>query len=484
VRSLRDWFTRRAMVVALVVLFLATVTVALIAAVEDRDNWTLSDWANLLISLALSLYFLLLAQYLNRNAQNRAEAVADADLLTSLGRLAMNSARSLDSAAGPALRVAADSMAAIEHYDAAPEATRRQLARAVEDAYIDLAFSTIARADSLARSVWMRLCEGTASLIKALDHLAYDPTGRELNRDLVDACSHICFVEALGRAIHDYSGAPLDRVDSVPLDVWDPSRLPESVGRSHRITQLGTTTYRLDRFKTLYRHELTVKHNWDILHDSPDLLTCAVELVDVAKTADWLAPWYVHPEEDKPVNVLRGDLNERAKHDELHVTAETPRWPKALQHGRLPGGMRTAGIESLCRLLESQGSPTICVLAYDIVVETGVTMRVVLDGNHRLAAARKVSLGPASEPAQNARRFRVLAFVLRETEAVLHASANGGPSPLDRWTNDMDFKHPDGEPVGPYRGFTPDLSLLRGSWLPEQQPRPDDVVYLRNVPRL
>lgn len=153
--------------------------------------------------------------------------------------------------------------------------------------------------------------------------------------------------------------------------------------------------------------------------------------------------------------MVGGELNERARYDALQVEESTPRWPSALRHVNLPEGLRSTGIDNFCRLLVTQQSPTVCVLVYELCTDVprGTTMRLVLDGNHRLAAARRLWLGDSSCSVEwpNPRRFRVLTFLIRERQAV------DVPTHTDTQA----------ESSYGWRGFTPDIGLIRGTWRPD-----------------
>lgn len=444
---------------ALILFFVAAIATAVIAWRVDADNWTVTDTANLVISLLLGVYFFRLAQHVNRKAEARADAVANADLITSTGVLAMNSARSLSGSEPAALRVAADARAALQHYLSAEDTIQKALRASVVSAYNDLAFSTFLRADSLARSVWARLCEGTANVVAETDELAFTPAGNVKDKELMDVSDHVGFVEMLGRALRQNAGLDLPAKGRISLStVWDTTTLPHSRRpQASRSTHMETI-YRLDRFEMLYQDELTVLHDWPTLQENADRLHCEIELVDSAAADEWLAPWFVGQGTDGeagPVNVLGCDLEERAQYDSLRIRTSTPRWPKALEHGKLPKGMRTKSIENLCRVLEAQPSPTICVLVYELSIneQTGETKRLVLDGNHRLAAARHLSLtrSPWWRSRRPSRQFKILTFLIQERQ------------PVD------DVVPANGEKNHPYewKGFTPDIGLVRETWRPD-----------------
>lgn len=444
-------FGTRAAMVAIASL-LSAALVAGATSQLDSQNWSLTDWGNLLIAIILGLYFLFLAQHLNRDAERRATDLANAALITTTGLLAMSSARSVLGSESSALRVAADARAALQHYRGGEDKTREGLEESVVRAYNDLAFSTFLHADALSRSVWDRLREGATSVVKETNKLTLTEEASSRATHLRSLADHVAFVEQLGVAMHKHAGLDLAVHPHFELpEVWKPV---ETLARGRAIPKRRSakdeTKYRLDRLETLYRTELTVMHDWKLLHKHAGHVLCSVELVDAENTGHWLAPWFVGRRTDGtlgPVNVFGQDLDERARYDKLTVTESTPLWPDALAHGSLPDGMRTTGITNLSEVLLKQPSPTICVLAYDFITD-GRTQRLVLDGNHRLAAARRLTTAKITNKGKH-RRYRVLTFVIREIFPVDGLTKNEGAEGSSTW-----------------RGFTPDIGLIRGSWSP------------------
>lgn len=460
--GMRQSFKARLMGLWIIAFIIITSLAAFIASQKDPENWTLAAWVNFGISILLGFTFLFLSQHVNYKAQKRAEAVANSGLLTSTGVLAMNSVRSLLGSEPSALRVAADARAALQYYPAATDTknVKKALLDSVIDAYIDLAFSTFLHSGNLARSVWTRLCEGTAAVVKEANELAFTKSDGLKDRELACVADHVGFVELLGRALRKDAEKDLDFPGTRRLTVvWDRTKLPYST--RPRETRLGSeeTVYRLNRFATLYKHELTVMHDWEMLRNNAEKISCEVDLVNVAATDEWLAPWYIEQGTDpqpKPISVLGGNLNERARYDSPKADRSTPRWPNPLAHGRMPEGMRSTSIDNLCRLLMTQPSSIICVLAYELCIDmkSGKTMRLILDGNHRLAAARRISLERDSFPESHSpsQQFKVLTFLISEQK------------PVDDWSTTGDQKY---EPAR-WRGFTPDIGLIRGTWRPSR----------------
>jgi hypothetical protein len=283
--------------------------------------------------------------------------------------------------------------------------------------------------------------------------------------ELRGLAAHVRFVRRIGQAVRVPAAARSARLPDGyrRLDEiwWDRDEFAETE------VELGPKE-RLERLRCLYNRELTVLKKWEVLLDSAEHLACSAELVeDLTLVDDWLAPWYVVPETDvsrdstagaatlRPVNVLGEDLTEAAAADQLIDRGTFPVYPDPLRHGHLPKGLRTVAIQTLCELLGRQSPVTVCVLAYDAVSPDGKTLRLVLDGNHRLAAARRI-FADWRRPATDAQHppVRVLVFAISELVKV------------DTRVQDADVK-PGQRKFLPWWGFTPDITLLHGTAYPQ-----------------
>jgi len=434
----------------------------------EPHEWHWDDWAAVATSVWLSLLFFGLAFFVNRRAASRAEAMANAELITSTGSLAMSSARSFAGHDQQALRIAADARAALQHYPHAAAAEQHALIRTIEDSYSDLAFGTFARADGLPRSVWDGLCAGAQTLAAEAAALAgpMRKKGRSQQLELKGLAAHVRFVQRIGDAVRVPAAARDARLAAGfrPLDTiwWDKNE------SSAEEVELNSTE-RLERLRCLYNRELTVLKKWEVLLEQPDLLDCSAILVeDLRLTDGWLAPWYVLPVQDgtsclsteaatlRQVNVLQENLTESRAADQLFDRGTFPCYPDALRHGHLPEGLRAAAIQNLCELLVRQSPVTVCVLTYEATRPDGSIARMVLDGNHRLAAARRLFLdwhGPATGITPSP--VRVLAFTISEQQ------------PVDTRVAQADVLKSQ-EKFLPWRGFTPDVTLLHGHDYPEK----------------
>ena len=423
---------------------------------RDPGQWGWDDWGALANSIWLGFLFFGLATWVGRGSERRATAVADAELITSMGSLAMSSARSFAGHDQQALRIAADARAALQQYPQASEAQQKQLVETIENSYSDLAFGTFSRADALPRSVWDQLCQGAEAVQQEADRLV-----RELRSwtnwrgkhtedrctELAGMAAHVRFVQRIGVEIR---AAHLVRGVRELAGIWTEPADPQP--------RVLSSTEQLHRLACLYRRELTVVKQWRVLDAHSERLSCRAILVDdLGQIGDWAAPWYVtwDPDGDRfrPVNVLGGELEEAASQDRIaEDDGRLPLYPEPLRHGQLPEGMRTRAIANLCELLRRQRPVTVCVLGYDLRNGDGGVTRVVLDGNHRLAAAlRIVEEDPPGATADTTPPLRVLTFLIREEGAPVD----------DETSNEEQF--PD---WAPWRGFTPDIGLIRGTWKP------------------
>ncbi|WP_130504316.1 hypothetical protein [Blastococcus saxobsidens] len=454
--------------------------VALYARYRDADQWLWDDWAALIISMLLGLLFFVLAHVLGRDGERRARAVADAELMTTIGALHMSSARSFAGSDRHALRIAADARAALQHYPNASADEQSALLRTIEDAFSDLAFGTFARADALPRSVWNQLAAGAEGVVAEARQVAAGLGRRAESQggDLSRLADNVTFALSIGRQVREQHRPPLPPGRPQVLRcVWDgvppaPETRPDGVespeqqaartaaaekGAADADRQGEALLVRRERLSCLYRRELTVKKDWRVVFDAGDAIACRVVLSDLSGTDHWLAPWYVSdmPPPLHPVNVLFDDLDEAAHHDPVVDRPGLPRFPELLRHGGLPAGMRRRAIANLRDLLRQQEIATVCVLVYDVVTAGGRTQRLVLDGNHRLAAARALAEERRTGWRRRRRKdaatdVRVLAFVMSERR------------PVDAPASDLEGRFPD------WRGFTPDVGLARGTWLPDR----------------
>jgi hypothetical protein len=302
---------------------------------------------------------------------------------------------------------------------------------------------------------------------------------------------NIAFALSVGRQVRSQHGPHLDPGEPrVLLCTWDGATTNHTdvlVDRSeagkettlaeaaHKDREAEVLPVRKERLSCLYRRELTIKKDWSVVLKAGEAIACRVVLSDLADTDDWYAPWYVFddPPPLHPVNVLFDELQEAAAEDAISDQPGLDRFPQPIRHGRLPRGMRTRAITNLRDLLRRQEIATVCVLVYDVRTESGQVKRLVLDGNHRLAAARALAQERAQEGRRGWRRgrrqdavtdVRVLAFVMSEPDCE--------PEKWKMLKERVDVRTSDPEGSFPdWRGFSPDIGLVRGTWTPERYQR-------------
>ncbi|BAL86460.1 hypothetical protein AMIS_12400 [Actinoplanes missouriensis 431] len=401
-------------------------------------SWHWGDWMAQTTQVVTGLIFFGLAMLVGRRGERRAEALANSELITSMGALSMSSARSFAGHDAQALRIAADARAALQHYSRASRAEQSKLVAKITDSYSDLTFGTFARAHALPRSVWTGLKDGAADLVDDARTLAdgYGARATVRRTELQSMIHHITFAVSVGQAI---------------------IRQSQLTGtQSRQLTKIASndtnTLDRLNRLRMLYRRELTVIADWNVLLRAHQHIVCSVYIHDPTATSDWLTPWYLEYSNDRatltPVNVRNDKLAEPARHDRIDYSPGIPVYPQPVMHGSIPQGLRTKGIENQVRLLRKAVVPTVCVLTYELICGDGRSRRLVLDGNHRLAAAHHIAKSDPSSPT------RILEFRITENEVIdteCHRTFHADTSS----DKDSDWE---------WKGFTPDVGTIRAAF--------------------
>ncbi|GGS58215.1 hypothetical protein GCM10010156_16050 [Planobispora rosea] len=403
----------------------------------EPSQWHWNDWINQFTQISTGVIFFGLAWFLGRKSEQRSEAMANAELITSMGALSTSSARAYAGSDAQALRIAADARAALQHYPRAQYTEQSRLIAKVVDSYSDLIFGTFSRADGLPRSIWDGLIGGAYDVIADAELLAGSLRRDLQKRQLIDMVEHIKFAIEIGQEVRKFDEvlAPDQSYRPRALEgVWEGRHVKDSESLS-----------RISRLELLYRRELTVVHNWSILKKRAGKLKCSAVLHDVTDTGDWFSPWFVRRPGNgllEPVNVV-GDLlgNEIARFDQICDAPEIPVYPSPLRHSEIPSGMRETTIASHCKILEDTATRTICVLTYEVKCADRVSRRIVLDGNHRLAAARRLA---AASPETSRQPMRVLEFLIEEHERIEEKMPP--PDKFKGWA---------------WNGFTPDVHVLR-----------------------
>lgn len=405
--------------VAVAVLGLGVPMAACVALELTDAGWGAAEWVALVAGLWTTFWFFVVALVLNASGERRAAALANAAVDLTVGALAVAGSRTFAGDDDQALRIPHDALAALAHYEAAGGKQRKALLDATQAALADVVFATVARADTLPRTMWDRLGAGAKALRSRLLVVMKDEVddGRREQLRRTRELAGLCVELGTALRTRHWSLAGGGRLDLETV-------LEDAIGDP---TNAGTVG-QLALIESLYRNELAVVKKWEVLQRAPTSLHLSVTLEDVSNAAGWFTPWYVEREgitgELSAVNVCGKELDEAAGRDRLPEGSELPAWPTPLRHGEVPAEMRTAAIERARKLLNEQDPVTVCVLLYELA--TGE--RLVLDGNHRLAGALKLSGERGRDPADRC-PVRVLAFRLSEREPITTVCENRDERP-------------------------------------------------------
>ncbi|MBL8929926.1 MAG: hypothetical protein JNL54_07380 [Kineosporiaceae bacterium] len=411
---------------------------AALAITREPEEWHWNDWVAQITQVVTGLIFFGFAWFLGRSSEQRAEALANAELITSMGALAMSSARSHAGQDSQALRIGADARAALQHYPRAERDEQSKLIEKIVDSYSDLVFGTFSRAAGLPRSIRDGLRDSAEDLVDDAERLVsgYASKRPERRSELQQMARHVQFAVNVGAEVRRSVAVPVAVNHSRSLDdLW-----AHAGGRDHSLRE------RLDTLRLLYRRELTVLHDWSVLLNAREGVLCDAAIHHVESTAGWLAPWYLARAGDgslMPVSVTGGMLgDEPARLDRIPPSSDLPLHPRPMVHGALPEGVRSASIEAHVKLLRAASPVTVCVLTYELRCDDGQQRRIVLDGNHRLAAAWRIAR--AADDKVEKLPITVLEFRLGETRPLRDRVLRG--------------------PQGEWEGFTPDVAMIRSAW--------------------
>lgn len=386
------------------------VAVALAAQAAEPKQWHWDDWAAVAIAALLGTFFLLLTGLLQRRHSALSKALADAALQDKIGHIANSSIKTVSGDDEWSLHVARDAVAAMPLFNLATEAERRRLLVTVQDAYGALTLNTFIRGATLPIPVRQRLADDGQALIASLRTAAEDHRNRPLRDDLNDTGDYLTTCLGILEHLHR---------PTTPAPVL-----------SHHWLQ------------TVYRNDLLVYAEWDA--DHIDALTVTVETVaDITVLDGYHAPWYVHPQPDGLQEVNYANLVE-ATTILTHAPSDTPVWPQALTHAQVrASGLRANSINRMRHFMTLGNFRSFAVLVYQLADGR----RIILDGNHRTAAALR------DHSKLHGQGWAAVAFILRESNG---SAIPDGLSPIrarsaatgacDTWT-----------------GFNPDVALLQES---------------------
>jgi hypothetical protein len=346
------------------------VATGVIAKNAAPAQWQPADWANVVLAGGLGFAFFFLAVLLGRGQARQARALADSALHDHIGNIVAGGLLSRTGGAGRSVEVGRHALAALPLIDIASADMQARFLSAIEQAYSGLALNVFPNNDALPRV----LC----------DQLHED--GRELVAWLG---------EASGRWRNIRNQAALGDVKDLIARCLELEKWYRKDGDPPVIS--------VEELRRLYERELQVYSCWkDPRVKESDV---CVYICPVNELRDAFSVWYV---KDKPQRYTEVDYagQQRTGLGEcLHFecACDLELHPTPLQHdvvSKLPQ-MRRDGVKKMQRLMRALETSTITVFVHRLA--TGE--RVVLDGNHRLAAALRW---------QGERVPRAIVFELRE----------------------------------------------------------------------
>lgn len=332
------------------------VGIALGALAIDRREWQVDDWAATVMAVALGFVFLGLAQWLQRSADRRSAAMATSALRGHIGQMITSGALSLGDVERT-VEVGRHALTAVPLFEIASAEGQHEYLDAIEQVYGSMTLNVFPSSRTLPSAACKQLHADGAKLIRDLVAVAERPANRRWTGRL--------------RELAGFVKTCLD------LEEWfrQPGKDPPDLD--------------VDTMRRLYREELRVYAAWsDPTVAAGTATEVAVYETDVVQLEQCFSPWYLRQDAHGYVEVdysgksLGGPpiVSERA----LPVYAEPLRHSTILALRRL----RRESIEKMGSLLKELDHPVITVFLYRLA---GSEERVVLDGNHRLAAALQLS---------------------------------------------------------------------------------------------
>ncbi len=449
----------RVRTVASFTVILSLIGIGVLAQAREKDEWHWDDWAAMASAVLLSALFFVLARSLDVDSERRSDeqrkavrrlsqTTANAQLIMTVGSLQTTGARTLGGAPEQALRVSADSLAALEHFELASEAAaRHQLILAIEAAYTNLAFSALSRGTWLPRFMWEQIRLGAVQVQEKLKKIeshhrnSLDESDRESLKGLI---AHIeCVIRTADRL----------RRRGISVTALDDNVLVPDL-------EIG-------ELMCLYRHELAVYHDWRVLTGGH--VTCYIELRHATEVARWHTPWYVKRSGDRwePTNFHGETLNEEAAWDRIETEGSLPPHPQPLRVLEVPPGMRSRGIERMMQTVKQQMQGVVSALVYELadvyednlredqdspweaeaegVAQKNIAPRMILDGNHRALAAFRLARQSSRGDRSDGPFF--ITYVIKEQAPITAKGCTVRSN--QKWT---------------WEGFTPDVEKLRGKF--------------------
>lgn len=369
------------------------------AIVRDHHEWGWDDWASMTASFAVGLVLFVGAHLLEARQAQLARGLADLALQEKVGQIRASSLRSFISS-DLSLVLAPEALAGLHLFPFADRDQMLMFLDAVEAGYSALTLHVFPNSRLLPEAACKRVQADGLALARALGDLVSSQPDEGVARRLQAVSDHV-------RVCLDFQRA------------WRAGKVPPAIPP--------------ERVEVIYRGHLQVDHAWS--DPTVSQLRVTVEYADLAAAMEWHAPWYLKEQDGLYFEV--GYHTRR--HQGQPFRAKSPlTQARPLQHGVLATlPLRRDGIRRMQQVLLNTRPEAIVVLAYRLA--SGAV--VVLDGNHRLAAAIRLSrLGrlPSLE--------RVIAFVLTEGhgESTPASHERWSPPHVDRW-----------------EGFNPDVQMLR-----------------------
>lgn len=399
---------------AVIVACVASVVAALVARSVEPSQWRSDDWASLAMAVLLAVLFFVIAQVLQARqtaAEERTRrrelalqaAVADGILVERTGLVTINALRTRDVTQRTsdfcALSIANDALAAMPLFRLATAARQTEFLDSVRGGYSALVLNSFSRGRELPRAVADHLVSGAHALEGQLSgsvgHAA--TVHEEVQAAVATTRSHV-------RACREWA------------ELWrDPrtTRVPSSVAFVREI----------------YEPELRVHRRWK----ASGVARLDAEII--RRDLDWLgdcySPWYLRRSGRGYVEVnYRGAIENAGR-----ISARQPSvWPVPLRHRAVSRlvAMRRDGIDLMRRYLAQADWPGFSVLVYEVSPEH----RILLDGNHRTAAALR------ARAEGDDIHLAVTAFVLKATPKASRLMSE----PIfdgDSLTNEADVFNPD-----------------------------------------
>ena len=393
----------------------ASLAAAVVAQRLEPSEWQYDDWAALSMAVFLAVLFFFLAQLVQRREmamearlreRERALSAAQADgaLVERTGLISINAMKTRDVTSRTAdhWTISNDALAALPLFELASPERRREFLSSVRGGYSALALNAFNRGADVPRAVSAHLLSGAEQLEHRLLEIAARADD-DLAGEMRETARHLALC---GEWANAWRRPDTDRVEASVSFLRD-----------------------------VYEPELLVHRNWTAA--GTDQLRAKIVRCDL----DWLslchAPLYVRRRAEGHIEV-----NYQGHDENLAQLGDRDwrSWPVPLSHATVAtlDALRRRPIDRMRRCLDLAAWPGFSVLVYEI----SPAHRVVLDGNHRTAAALR------ARRAGSTADVSVTAFVLVETPDATRAMVAPVYDDEGRLTNRTEL-------------FNPDAALLR-----------------------